>query len=351
MNCNMHKKYVAYVCTSFNRESFRRVVNVIRAYNKCNIPKITLILAGVPVVEYNEDRNIINIGFSSIVDSEYYEDISAIIVDYEEQLSYIDALSICQDGVVCIVNETYQTLKDFCVQKNCGLYYSDLRELLAVLCYIFDKKNEENSKTLCMRMQKYVQDELVPVTQDADIQANIIARMEAVQEADKELKVSTLLPDERLENLSSQIRTSDSGLYIVCSDDMSIECIDVKILLIYQYIKLFVNPKSEMFFAGNINENDSGYKFIVAQISELGIKDVHFGIPSFSNGIDTILFTKRDVAVLEQECEKYKYVLTMGRGNSKRNIINVYQWDVQYIAELISMLLYNGERCDTNESN
>ena len=85
MKDRITKRYTAYVCNSYNKESLKKVINVMRNYNTRNTRKMKLVVCGLPLIDELDCSDIINIGFAKY-DNSYIVASKTIIIDEENQL-------------------------------------------------------------------------------------------------------------------------------------------------------------------------------------------------------------------------------------------------------------------------
>lgn len=92
MEYNEIYKYVVYVGIHYNRESFRKILNIVANYNAREFTSFKLVLEGVPTMEYQDSNDIINMGFTNLMSSAFIKKIRVVIFDYPAQVKNEDII-------------------------------------------------------------------------------------------------------------------------------------------------------------------------------------------------------------------------------------------------------------------
>lgn len=343
MNDDSVRRYVAYKCTFYHRDTLRGVLNAVFNYNSRCSQKIKLILSGVPVQEYGDSEHWINVGFADLESCEYRQDIKAVIVDDARPAEKNTVLKYFERGILCLVNLCNEDLSGLCVKENCGICYSDEAELMAVLMYLFDEKHSYCLDAIRRNAYEYAKNNSFDNRYSSIIEERMKNRAAAIEDFVKESRDTDMQAGEKVQAITSAVRDSDKKLLLICPDDMSMDNIKTEFLLIFQYIRLYINPNAQWFFTGNINKEDAAFKLLNAQMSELSMNDIVFDKPDrrlFMES-DRMLLSFQDVDKISGYAADFNYLITMGMGELHENIIRADLRDIRQTAELISVLLYD----------
>lgn len=308
--------YVAYVCSKYERKSLKKVLEVVHYCNEKSRQKTILLVSGVPAGE-SDSADMMNVGFIDIDKIICLYEIKALIVDGPDQLEESLLIQYLGKGIPCIVCGFCSAIKEICVSEGCGLYYADQAELFGVLRYFLKKENRECIDIMCKNACAYGKKKM---SESCD--ENIIRR---IQDRDKKVRVGGL----------------EKSLVIVCSDAFENGGSHFELLLIYQYIKLYINEKAKLYL---LNVAKDKVKIVQELIKELYIEDVNINVIQKESNLeaDDILLTFSGTCTNEAKPD-YNYVVAVGAGKACTGTIWTEKSDVEYVAEFIGNLLYKSK--------
>lgn len=335
--------YVLYKCTVYRHDSVRSVLRAVFNYNRRCGQKIKLILSGVPAQEYRDREDWINVGFAAPESCAYIENIKAVILDDVMPAEKSDVLKYFERGILCLTNARDEVLKALFVKENCGFYYSDTAELMAVLLYLFDEENSHCLASMQRNACEYAKKNSLQNGYSPITEKRMKNRMAAIEDMIKAKRDSNIPAGEKVQAITSAVKDSDRKLLFVCPDDMSMNNIKLEFLLIFQYIKLYINPNAQWFFSGTIKREDAAFQLLNAQISEFSMHDIYFDKPDrqLFMEADRILLTFYDVDEISGCASDFHYVITMGMGELHGNMIRADFRNIRQTAELVGTLLYD----------
>jgi hypothetical protein len=256
------KRYTAYVCNSYNKESLKKVINVMRNYNTRNTRKMKLVVCGLPLIDELDCSDIINIGFAKY-DNSYIVASKTIIIDEENQLENRMLAEYLHRGLICLVNRKCKILSEVCKSCGVGLIYSNEKELLAALEYIEKNYNTIDVLKLIYNASSCNDERLIKVRSE-QIQQNI---------KDRRDRAGSLMAEC---NGNKNIIDTDRRVILKHSVRLDVQKRVVELLMIYKYVKLFIAPKAELYFTAYIDISSPVYRMVKALIKELVVVDVYF---------------------------------------------------------------------------
>ncbi len=316
MTNGIAKKYVAYVCNSYNEESLKKIITVVRNFNNRNTKKLKLVVSGLPVIDYLDCSDIINIGFANC-DNSYIHRSRVIIVDDERQLNNNVLIEYLHKGIICLVNERCKVLAEMCKINGMGLIYSDEKELLAILEYI--DKNNNSMQILKMIYNASGCDEAALIKLESeDIKKRVLERKRKIKSF-LQICDNNISPEEKVLYITRNVMDDDREFILRCSDRMDFKNKFVELLMIYKYVKLYINPRVKLYFTAAANVSSPIYHMVKAQIKELAVNDVYFDIVSEND----------DIKVLDIKSYYDK----------DNNAVCIDDNSIEYVAEQIGMLL------------
>lgn len=316
MTNSIVKKYVAYVCNSYNEKSLKRIITVVRNFNNRNIKKLKLVISGLPVIDYLDCEDIINIGFANC-DNPYILRSRVIIIDNEKQLKNNVLLEYLHKGIICLVNEECKVLAEMCKINGMGLVYSNDKELLAILEYI--EKNNSSMQILKMVYNASGCEETTLIKLESEeIKKRVLDRKSKIKSF-LQICDNNISPEEKVRYITRNVMDNDGEIILRCSDRMDFKNKFVELLMIYKYVKLFINPKVKLYFTTAVNVSFSIYHMLKAQIKELTLNDVYFDTVLEDNGIKVI------------DIKSYY--------DKNLNAVCIDDNSIEYVAEQIGMLL------------
>lgn len=332
------EKYVAFICDTYRKKSFHFVLKAVKLYNLISKDSVRLLIVGVPLVEYMDDDAFLNIGFTNWEHNDYLKKITFMIVDYENQLNTRELLNYMNNKVPCIVNETCRQMKQICVENNCGIYYSNLYELLAGISFFCNPDNFSMVEEIAGNALAYAGSELNNEKRIPAIKERCETRKQKLNRLIQKLDSLDQSPEQKLKEISGQLRSSDRPLNLICLDELSKNNMQTDILMIYYYIKRYINPNCKMFFDGNIDTESIFFQLLVQQGKVLGVNDIYFNYPEEYQ--DNILLTSAKCENFRQRKDEFRYIVSLGNGAEEDNMVYAEDCDVSYVAELIGSLLY-----------
>ena len=310
------KKYVTYVCNSYNEESLKKIINVVRNFNSRNSRNLKLVVSGLPLMNYLDCGDIINIGFASC-DNPYILGSKAMIIDDEKQLKNNMLIEYLHKGIICLVNKKCKDIAKMCENYGVGLIYSDYRELLAMIEYI--EKNRKSIEIPKMIYNASGCDESVLIKTESEQIKDRVSERKYKIKSFIEMCDNNVSPEEKVAYITQNVMDDDREVILKCTDRMEFGNKFVEMLMVYKYIKLYINPEVKFYFTSSVNISSAIYRMIKSLIKELAIKDVFF---------DTV-----------QENENTKVLELKSYYNKNNSAVSIEDNSVEYVAEQIGMLL------------
>lgn len=316
MKNDIAKRYVAYICDSYNEAALKRVVKVVRYYNERNLSKLKLIVSGLPLIDFLNVNDIINIGYADY-NNYYIINSRVIILDNERQMSKEAIIACLHKGIICLVNQNCKILASLCKESGIGLVYADDKELLAMLEYINKNYDTEELLKMIYNASGYDESDLIK-TKSEQIKNHVRDRKHKIKWLIKKCDGSSN-SHEKVNFITQNIIDKDTELILKCSEELSFKNKFIEMLLIYKYIKVFINPGVKFYFTSKISISSKVYHMIKSQIKELAITEIYFStIPE-----------NEDIKVLE--LRSYP--------STDNDIISIDDNSIEYVAEQIGMLL------------